>query len=336
VVSGAVTAQIALDRQGKQIVPFRPVDVSARGIGIWTEEPLEFGSDVYLKTSAGSNELIRMKVRWCKENYHNTEYYRCGLEVADEHVDLTEAWKGLTLDKNANEFTETMVMALLGTVARDIAHDINNQTQAILLNIGVMRDKAAKKHPTAFTELVSYMDSIQHNAVWIGKFVNTMRSFTSPAENEQMRQINLNNVFEDVKLLSSNRFRSAQVALQIKEPKNNECIFGRHTGIVRAILNLVANAFDAVPKRDGAWVRIDTRDIGDYIVVGVENLGEPMSAEKWQRVSQAYQSSKGTSYSGLGLDITQRIMAEHHGHLNFDQRLDCCRITLTFPKMQKG
>ncbi len=334
-VTGKVAAQISLDRKGEKFLNFRPVDVSTSGIGIWTHEPLPSGSEVFLKTSPDS-EPIPMRVRWCKENYQNTEYFRCGLEVADENLDLIQAWDDLPFDRERNEFSETMVMALLGTVSRDIAHDINNTAHVIHLNNEALKRIATAKTPDAVPEFSTYFDSIQRNTIWIGRLVNTMRAFTNSSEVEQMEKLSVEQVLSDVELLSSNRFRNADVRLETFFPNRDIFFLGRRPGIVRAILNLMINAFDAVPKQKGSWVRVDAVDFGGTLEIGVANTGSPMSLDRWNQIVTELGSNRYSSHSTHGLDITSRIIREHNGELGFDNSVDHCRLTLKLPSWQRG
>ncbi|MGY4770619.1 sensor histidine kinase [Kribbella sp. CWNU-51] len=76
--------------------------------------------------------------------------------------------------------------------------------------------------------------------------------------------------------------------------------------------NLIDNAVDAM---DGAGtLRISTRADGDRIVVEFTDSGPGMPPEVAARAFEPFYTTKEVGKgTGLGLDIAQRIVAEHHG-----------------------
>ena len=76
--------------------------------------------------------------------------------------------------------------------------------------------------------------------------------------------------------------------------------------------NLIDNAVDAM---DGAGtLRISTRTDGDRVVVEFADTGPGMPPEVAARAFEPFYTTKDVGKgTGLGLDIAQRIVAEHHG-----------------------
>ncbi|WP_329001251.1 ATP-binding protein [Kribbella sp. NBC_00709] len=76
--------------------------------------------------------------------------------------------------------------------------------------------------------------------------------------------------------------------------------------------NLIDNAVDAM---DGAGtLRIMTRTDGDRVVVEFTDTGPGMPPEVAARAFEPFYTTKDVGKgTGLGLDIAQRIVAEHHG-----------------------
>nr|WP_255635631.1 sensor histidine kinase [Azospirillum sp. 412522] len=84
-----------------------------------------------------------------------------------------------------------------------------------------------------------------------------------------------------------------------------------------AIGNLVQNALRYSPP--DTPVRVTAGDGGDGIVIRVADQGSGMSQEEVERIGSIYfraSSSRGTKGSGLGLYMTQKIVAAHGGTLS--------------------
>jgi signal transduction histidine kinase len=79
--------------------------------------------------------------------------------------------------------------------------------------------------------------------------------------------------------------------------------------------NLIDNAVDAMP--DGGTLRLVTRVDGPWLVVEVADTGHGMSTEVQARAFDAFYTTKDVGRgTGLGLDISQRIVRErHHGQI---------------------
>ncbi|MEU8224909.1 ATP-binding protein [Kribbella sp. NPDC048915] len=76
--------------------------------------------------------------------------------------------------------------------------------------------------------------------------------------------------------------------------------------------NLIDNAVDAM--NGSGTLRISTRTDGDRVVVAFTDTGPGMPPEVAARAFEPFYTTKDVGKgTGLGLDIAQRIVAEHHG-----------------------
>ncbi len=111
-----------------------------------------------------------------------------------------------------------------------------------------------------------------------------------------------------------------------------------------ALLNLVVNARDALPR--GGAIRIGTRvesiggahlvaavETGDYVVITVEDRGEGMTPETKVRAFEPFFTTKATGKgSGLGLSQVYGFVTQSGGQVRIDSALDVgTTITLYLP-----
>ena len=83
--------------------------------------------------------------------------------------------------------------------------------------------------------------------------------------------------------------------------------------------NLVTNALDAMEGR-GA-LRVSTRLGRDAVIVEVADTGPGMSPETMEHVFDPFFTTKGVGQgTGLGLDISRRIIERHRGDISVDSR----------------
>lgn len=82
--------------------------------------------------------------------------------------------------------------------------------------------------------------------------------------------------------------------------------------------NLIDNAIDAM---DGhGTLRLSTRLDGTDVIVDITDSGHGMSGDVEARVFEPFFTTKGVGKgTGLGLDISRRIIAERHrGEITFE------------------
>jgi len=112
-----------------------------------------------------------------------------------------------------------------------------------------------------------------------------------------------------------------RLALSIDVPDRPMLVDAPFLGV--AIGNLVQNALRYSPA-DTA-VRVTAFDDGGGIVIRVADRGLGMSPEEVERIGSIYfraSSSRGTKGSGLGLYMTQKIVAAHGGTLSVESGHD--------------
>lgn len=111
----------------------------------------------------------------------------------------------------------------------------------------------------------------------------------------------------------------------------------------RVILNLVKNAFDAMREKIAssgsdykAKVKILTKDLGDQILIEVEDNGPGVPDEIRDKLLMPFfTTKKGTEGTGLGLSITHDIIKSHEGKLEIETKVgEFTRFRILIPKVR--
>ncbi|TDD18659.1 ATP-binding protein [Kribbella turkmenica] len=100
--------------------------------------------------------------------------------------------------------------------------------------------------------------------------------------------------------------------------------------------NLIDNAVDAMGGT--GTLRITTRTDGDRIVVGFTDTGPGMPPEVVARAFEPFYTTKDVGKgTGLGLDIAQRIVVEHHGGtITIESRPGATTLSVRLPLQPAG
>jgi PAS domain S-box-containing protein len=223
--------------------------------------------------------------------------------------------------------------AAWGEVARRLAHEIKNPLTPIQLSAERLRRRLLHTMKPADAEI---LDRATHTIV---QQVETMQqmvnAFSEYARAPEMRitHFSLNQLVTEVADLYRSQDPRATIRLELDEQlKSIEADRGR----VRQILNnLVTNALEALEGVATPTLEITTRfeSGGDaaYAVVTVCDNGPGFQRELLGRVFDPYVTSKPKG-TGLGLAIVKKIVEEHGGRIDADNRSEGgARVRVVLP-----
>jgi signal transduction histidine kinase len=130
-------------------------------------------------------------------------------------------------------------------------------------------------------------------------------------------------------LASKAKAKSVMVKLEIPEPFPLVPAFGGELNQVWA--NLIENALDAVPTSGNVIVRASCD--GPWVVVRVIDDGPGIPPDDKNRVFDPFFTTKPMGEgTGLGLDISRRIVRRHGGQIEFDSAPGRTEFRVTLPQ----
>jgi CheY-like chemotaxis protein len=213
-------------------------------------------------------------------------------------------------------------MEAVGQLAGGVAHDFNN-ILTIIMGYGSILLMNTDKDST----LKSYVESILASAERATNLTQSLLAF-SRKQSITPKNIELNSVIKNVEKLLR-RLIGEDIELQTKLSKTVVPVFADPGQIEQVLLNLAANARDAMPQ--GGSLLIHTEVIngdevfsknitnykpGKYALVSVADTGTGMSQETAERIFEPFfttkEEGKGT---GLGLSIVHGVITQHSGHI---------------------
>lgn len=204
-------------------------------------------------------------------------------------------------------------LAVAGTMAAQVAHEIRNPLGSITLNLDLMAKEVEAlpgggRSPEECRLLIHDMrDELARIQRVLGDYLAFSRL---PRPNRAW--ISLNEMIEQKLPLLLAGFSRCRIEVCRQFDPMLPALFVDSGQIWQALLNLVQNAVDAMPE--GGRLTLGTGRIGSDVVVRVSDTGGGMSAEQMDMVFRPFFSTK-TRGTGLGLATTQQIISEHRGHI---------------------
>jgi CheY-like chemotaxis protein len=218
-------------------------------------------------------------------------------------------------------------MEAVGTLAGGVAHDFNN-ILTVLIGCGdLLRMKMRGDDP-----LRLYVDQMLASAEKAANLTQSLLAF-SRKQQIKLKALNLYDVVKGTgKLLE--RVLSEDIQLKIAQAHQETVIMADPTQIEQILLNLAANARDAMPR--GGLLSIETGvatldnefikthgygERGKYALLSVSDTGIGMDETTKDHIFEPFFTTKEVGKgTGLGLSTVYGIVKQHNGYITVSSR----------------
>lgn len=217
---------------------------------------------------------------------------------------------------------ETEKMALIGRLAANVAHEINNPLQIIEEEAGWMLDLLMDEHPEKVKNYREYSNSLEN----IKKQVKRVKLITHKllglrkSEVEEDLEININELIEEtVGLLRKSADRRG---IEIKLNLDPQIPTVRMSSLQfqQAILNILNNSIDAIVER--GTIEVSSKLTQDQkIILEFSDTGPGIPSEILPKIFDPFFSTKkGVRNVGLGLYITSTFIKKLGGDIKVQNK----------------
>lgn len=246
------------------------------------------------------------------------------LEEANLRLEREVAERSLVESRNlalVEMFSHASRINTLGEMASSLAHELNQPLGAIANYSEGCLVELNSPQP-AYDEVQNALGKIVSTTLRAGRIIDRVRRFVTrrPLEREPFSANPL--VLEVTDLLRAEADRRG-IVLEIHPAPDLPCLLGAPAQIQQVLINLVRNAFEAIPDSELEFrkVVIETRGADSC---GVEfriiDQGEGIPLDRIDRVFDAYFSTRAEGM-GMGLAISRTIIEAHQGKLSVESEL---------------
>jgi polar amino acid transport system substrate-binding protein len=241
---------------------------------------------------------------------------------------------------NQQQLVQADKLAALGVLVSGVAHEINNPTGLILLDVPILKRAHADTarilqayHAAEgdFTigglpysemreEIPRILDEMQEGAQRIKRIVNDLKDFARRDDLADKTVLDLNSVVRTAVRLVDPTIRKATNHLRVDYAENLPPVRGNSQRIEQVVVNLILNACQSLPDMERA-ISLTTRfnRTTSSVLLIVRDEGVGIAAEHLSRLTDPFFTTKRESGgTGLGLSVSDGIVKDHGGQLNFD------------------
>ncbi len=231
------------------------------------------------------------------------------IEAWNKELEIRVKEKTEELVESKAQLIQAEKLSAMGQMAGGLAHELNSPLAGLLPMIEQYKNEAEKDSNT-YTELSLMLKACEHMA----KIVRDFGSFSRESKGE-LNELNIKDIIEDTLSFSASRFKQKGIQI-IKEYKNTlPKVKGNKTELQQVVLNMIANALDAMTVGGKLTIRTDITK--DNVIMEFTDNGAGIEKEYLSKVFDPFYTTKRPGKgTGLGLAISYKIIEKHGGNIS--------------------
>ena len=222
-------------------------------------------------------------------------------------------------------------LAALHTLSAGVAHELRNPLSAVDLNLHLLEEEL-RERVSLPEQAARYLHVLNAECRRLSVILDNFMKFARPGS-VGLHEVNVSDLIEHIMALMQFEAKERKIRLEQAMEASLPSVLGDETAISQVLVNVVVNAFHAMP--DGGLCRIaaEARHVNGmhWLVVSVKDTGIGIKKEELARVFEPFYTTK-SSGTGLGLAIAYRIMEDHGGTIQVSSTPGIgTTAVLTFP-----
>lgn len=215
-------------------------------------------------------------------------------------------------------------LKIISCFSEGLAHDVNNLLATITgyAQIGLLKESQE--------EVKEYLSVIYRTALDAKAIINKMRNFVSGSYDSVKGLYKINDLVRESLDMAKHRIAMNKNIKVVKDFKSTGQIYCNEYEIRQVILNLILNALDSIGEQ--GILTIKTYDLENKVVVEIMDTGIGMDNKVMEKIFEPYFTTKGDNGTGLGLNISKKILEEHLAKIEVEsEKGEGSKFSISFP-----
>ena len=218
------------------------------------------------------------------------------------------------------------LMNSIGFVFSALRHELGNPINSVKAALSVLR-RGLDRFPRE--TVAEYLDRMLVEVGRVEHLLRSMKSF-SMYERTEPTSVDLSAFLLDFEHLVRDEAERRGIRLEL-DTRDAVWASCDPRALQQVMLNLFANAADAMEGRDDASFRVELRSSGGLVTMRVIDNGPGLDAEQREHLFKPFYTSKAKG-TGLGLVISRKLLAKMQGSIELDSAPGAgVAVTITLP-----
>lgn len=212
-----------------------------------------------------------------------------------------------------DQILRTEQMAALGYLSAGLAHELRNPLGSLLGMAELIQDDLEPGHPHhAYTQM--FMEQIER----LNNLVEDLLCFAQPPISK-LERCSLNHLLMESALFARYDFQDKEIEVVTSYAPDLPAVMADGERLSRAVLNIIRNAYQAVPNGGTITLATGTRERGGELraYASVTNSGSYVDPDVRRKLFTPFFTLKKDG-TGLGLSIAHQIVKGHSGYIEVD------------------
>lgn len=307
------------------------------------------------------DEVIGKSTRILRSNMTTAEFY----QHMWESVNQTGGWKGEIVNRHKNgkevpvllsitsivqdgekigymgveidisekknlekQMLQTERWAAIGKMAAKVAHEIRNPLSSMSLNAELLEDEVGSYAEVDTVEAMALLKAIIAEIDRVTSLTEEYLQFSRLPESRLVKN-DLRQVVKELCEFMHHELRQKKIEFECHvQEQLPEFGFDR-VQMRRALINIVRNAIEAMPKGGKLKLWVETQ--ASNAVIHIEDTGSGIPREVLEKIFDPFFTTKDFG-TGLGLAVVQQIIDEHGGKISCHSQIgEGTRFSITLP-----
>ncbi len=217
------------------------------------------------------------------------------------------------------QIQHTQKLNSISTLARGVAHEINNPLTGLLNYANILEDEIEDP------ELKEFAQGVQKEGTRVAKIVSNLLSFAR-MDVKTKRKLKISEVIEKAVMLINQSLLTDNIHLEFGGQGDDLFIHGQEQELQHAILNLITNSWQAINRKEyqadeKSLITINTSLVENadsrLVRILMEDNGQGIKEKHINNVFDPfYSGSKRVRRVGMGLAVAYGIISDHGGSIS--------------------
>lgn len=215
----------------------------------------------------------------------------------------------------------------------DISHELKNPLYASLIHVRKLKT-VLNGHLDTMEEngAVKTLGVIERNVEKAQRILSGMQNFQANETQVKREPVNLEKILRLVTQTNELLCEQQRITVGTEFRAEAPLVYGDELQLNQVFTNLIKNAMDAMPN--GGMLQVRMHEHEENLVAEITDTGSGIPDGIKDRLFEPFVTTKSSDQgTGLGLALSQRIIKQHHGKIEFETELNWgTKFIVTLPK----